>query len=49
VLWQPYEVYPDDLTEVAASARADGIDLYLSGQSLYDPGQTLAVFFSPAG
>src|SRR6187397_657898 len=33
VLWQPYQVHPEDLAEVATSARADGLDLHLSGQS----------------
>lgn len=46
VLWEPYDIYPEELARVAASAAADGLHVVLSGDSPYNPGSTVAITFT---
>jgi hypothetical protein len=47
VLWEPYDVDPLDLFEVAAYARVDGLRVDITGTSPWNPGHTIAIAFIP--
>jgi len=47
VMWEPYDAYGRDLTEVISAAEADGLRVHISGASPWNPGGTFCIAFIP--
>lgn len=48
VLWEPYDVHPEELARVVTAAASDSLSVGLSGASPYNPGSTVAITFQLA-
>lgn len=48
VLWEPYDLEPEELTRLHLCAERDGLRLTVSGDSLWNPGSCLRLTFKRA-
>lgn len=46
VLWEPYDLDPPELARLHLSAAREGLAVFVSGHSPWNPGATLAVTFT---